>query len=45
VFYLKGLIKQPPQFKVTFIVNNRPVYDILPKAKEFLEKGPGRPTP
>jgi arylsulfatase len=47
--YMKDLIKYPPQFKIGFISNNPPIYDILPKARELLEKraqeGVGRPTP
>jgi len=44
-FYLKELIKYPPQFKIGFISNNPPVYDLLPKMKDLLEQGTGRPTP
>lgn len=45
-FYMKELIKYPPQFKIGFITNNPPVYDIIPKLKEMMEKnGAGRPTP
>jgi arylsulfatase len=36
--YMKDLIKYPPQFKIGFVTNNPPVYDLLPKAKEALEK-------
>jgi arylsulfatase len=36
--YEKELIKYPPQFKIGFVSNNPPVYDLLPKAKEALEK-------
>lgn len=44
--YLKTLIKYPPQFKIGFISNNPPVYDLLPKAREMMQKnGAGRPTP
>ncbi len=44
--YLKVLIKYPPQFKIGFISNNPPVYDLLPKAREMMQKnGAGRPTP
>jgi hypothetical protein len=47
--YMKELIKYPPQFKIGFLSNNPPVYDLLPKARELLEKnleerGLGRPT-
>jgi len=45
-WYYKELIKYPPQFKIGFITNNPPVYDILPKVREMMEKnGSGRPTP
>jgi len=48
-WYLQELVKYPPQFKIGFLSNNPPVYDLLPKAKEVLEKnmknGVGRPTP
>jgi arylsulfatase A-like enzyme len=44
--YLKELIKYPPEFKIGFLSNNPPVYDLLPKAKEaverFREKGTGQ---
>jgi len=32
--YMKELIKYPPQFKVGFLSNNPPVYDLLPKMQE-----------
>ena len=49
-FYLKELIKYPPQFKIGFMSNNPPVYDLLPKMQELRKKateeqGVGRPTP
>jgi hypothetical protein len=37
-WYVKELIKYPPQFKIGFMTNNPPVYDLLPKAREMLEK-------
>jgi arylsulfatase len=48
--YLKELIKYPPQFKIGFLSNNPPVYDMLPKMQEILKenlekRGVGRPTP
>ena len=44
--YMKDLIKYPPRFKVGFLSNNPPAYDILPKVRELMQKnGPGRPTP
>jgi arylsulfatase len=45
-WYEKILIKYPPQFKIGFLSNNPPVYDVIPKARELLEKhGVGRATP
>jgi len=48
-WYMKELIKYPPQFKIGFLSNNPPVYDVLPKVREMMEKnadkGVGRPTP
>jgi arylsulfatase len=45
-WYVKELIKYPPQFKIGFMSNNPAIYDVLPKAKELLDKqGLGRPTP
>ncbi|MFA5899585.1 MAG: sulfatase-like hydrolase/transferase [Hyphomicrobium sp.] len=49
-FYLKELIKYPPQFKIGFMSNNPPIYDLLPKMQEmrkeqFEKNGVGRPTP
>ena len=36
--YMQELIKYPPQFKIGFLSNNPPVYDLLPKAKDALER-------
>jgi arylsulfatase len=36
--YLKELVKYPPSFKIGFVSNNPPAYDLLPKAKEAFEK-------
>jgi arylsulfatase A-like enzyme len=49
-WYLQELVKYPPQFKIGFLSNNPPVYDVLPKAQELLKQtleksGVGRPTP
>jgi arylsulfatase len=49
-WYMQELIKYPPEFKIGFLSNNPPVYDILPKVRELMEKnlrerGVGRPTP
>ena len=32
-WYLAELFKYPPQFKIGFMSNNPPVYDVLPEAK------------
>ena len=37
-WYYKQLIKYPPQFKIGFISNTPPIYDLLPKAREAIEK-------
>jgi arylsulfatase A-like enzyme len=34
--YMKELIKYPPQFKIGFITNNPPVYDVMPKLREAI---------
>ncbi len=48
-WYMEELIKYPPQFKIGFLSNNPPVYDILPKVKAMKEmkekRGVGKPTP
>jgi arylsulfatase len=45
-WYMQELIKYPPQFKIGFLSNNPPAYDVVPKLREMMEKvGPGRPTP
>src|SRR5215510_1287065 len=46
-WYMQELVKYPPQFKIGFLSNNPPVYDLLPKAREAIEKfGLGRrPAP
>jgi arylsulfatase len=49
-WYLKELFKYPPQFKIGFMSNNPPAYDIIPEAKMgakawIKEHGFGRPTP
>jgi arylsulfatase len=42
--YMLELYKYPPQFKVGFLTNNPPGYDIVPKVKDALQKhGIGRP--
>jgi hypothetical protein len=49
-FYMKELIKYPPQFKIGLLNNNPPVYDLLPKMQDLLKQnmeknGAGRRTP
>ena len=49
-WYLMELFEYPPQFKIGFMSNNPPVYDVLPEAKmavkAWLKKhGFGRVTP
>ena len=48
--YMQDLIKYPPQFKIGFLSNNPPVYNVLPKLQELLKenmtkRGVGRPSP
>ncbi len=48
--YMKDLIKYPPQFKVGFLANNPPLYDLLPAMRELMlqnmqKSGVGRQTP
>lgn len=49
-WYLKELFKYPPQFKIGFMSNNPPAYDVLPEVKMGVrawlkERGLGRVTP
>jgi hypothetical protein len=46
-WYMKELIKYPPQFKIGFLSNNPPIYDLIPKAKEAIERlqAESRPNP
>ena len=49
-WYLKELFEYPPQFKIGFMSNNPPVYDVGPEVKEGLREflrqhGFGRLTP
>jgi arylsulfatase len=37
-WYMKELVKYPPQFKIGFISNNPPIYDLLPKVKGAIER-------
>lgn len=48
--YMKELLQYPPQFKIGFLSNNPPVYDVVPTVKEGVkawikEHGFGRQTP
>jgi arylsulfatase len=50
VWYMQELIKYPPQFKIGFLSNNPPVYDLLPQVRELMlqnmqKSGAGRLTP
>jgi arylsulfatase A-like enzyme len=49
-FYMQELIKYPPQFKIGFLSNNPPIYNLLPKAQELMKqsmenRGVGRANP
>jgi arylsulfatase len=49
-WYLKELFKYPPQFKIGFMSNNPPAYDVLPEVKMGVkswlqQRGLGRLTP
>ncbi len=49
-WYLKELFKYPPQFKIGFMSNNPPAYDVLPEVKMGVkswlqQRGIGRLTP
>jgi len=49
-FYMKELMKYPPQFKIGFVGNNPAMYNLAPEARGAIEKvlkenGIGRPTP
>jgi hypothetical protein len=48
--YLKDLMKYPPQFKIGFISNNPPLYNLAPQVREGMQKlleerGLGRMNP
>jgi len=36
--YMAELIKYPPQFKIGFVSNNPPMYDMLPQEKKVIQK-------
>ena len=47
--YMEELIKYPPEFKIGFMSNNPPVYNLAPQAREAIQKaleenGVGRPN-
>ena len=47
---MKELLQYPPQFKIGFLSNNPPVYDVVPTVKEGVREwikkhGFGRQTP
>ncbi|MEG6508625.1 sulfatase-like hydrolase/transferase [Methyloligella sp. 2.7D] len=49
-FYLTELAKYPPQFKIGFLSNNPPVYNLAPEARKAMQKvleerGLGRANP
>jgi hypothetical protein len=37
------LVKYPPQFKIGFLSNNPPVYDVLPRVREMMVSVGRRP--
>jgi len=37
-WYMAELIKYPPQFKIGFLSNNPPAYDVLPRVREMIEQ-------
>lgn len=48
--YMKDLMKYPPQFKIGFLSNNPPMYNLAPEARKamqkvFEERGLGRANP
>jgi arylsulfatase len=36
--YIKDLMKYPPQFKIGFLSNNPPMYNLAPKADKMIKK-------
>ncbi|MGY3125774.1 hypothetical protein ACVWXQ_009711 [Bradyrhizobium sp. S3.14.4] len=36
--YIKDLVKYPPQFKIGVLNNNPPIYNLLPKVKDAIER-------
>lgn len=49
-FYMKELMNFPPQFKIGFLSNNPPMYNLAPEAREAMKKvleenGVGRANP
>jgi arylsulfatase len=43
-WYMLELIKYPPQFKVEFLSNNPPAYDVLERVRQIMKKR-GIPMP
>jgi arylsulfatase len=43
--YMKELMKYPPQFKIGFVSNNPPAYDVAPKLKAAMEKAKAESHP
>lgn len=44
-WYMMELVKYPPQFKVGFLSNNPPAYDVLSRMRELMkQRGAGKPT-
>ena len=44
-WYMQELVKYPPQFKIGFLSNNPPLYDLLPLMKQLHQNnGPGKPS-
>jgi arylsulfatase len=37
-WYVQELVKYPPEFKIGFLSNNPPIYNMLPKLKELTQK-------
>jgi hypothetical protein len=42
--YMKELIKYPPQFKIGFLSNNPPIYDLIPNPINSCANGSGIPN-
>jgi arylsulfatase len=49
-WYMQELMKYPPQFKIGFLSNNPPMYNLAPEARKMMQKtmegrGLGRANP